>query len=132
MVKRGSHPALWVIVFLLGVIAGGMVLRPGDGLSPAAMAQATASGGSRGIFAFSGQLAKDVHGVFLVDVDAMTIWAYEYMPAKPCLRLAAARTWRYDRYLKNYNNCGPSPYDIEQLVDTERKNELQMSRQQMP
>lgn len=131
--RPSPHPVQWVIAFALVVIAVALVLRLDDPLNRAAYAQPTASGGSRGVFAFSGQLSKDIFGVYLVDVDAMTLWVYEYQPAKTCLKLAAGRTWRYDRYLKNHNTeCGLSPYDIEQLVENERKLEMQKSQQQMP
>lgn len=96
------------------------------------MAQATNSAGTRGVFAFTGQLSKGNFGVFMVDVDAMTLWAYEYLPQKSCLRLAAARTWRYDRYLENYNSCELPPDVVEQMVDTQRQERLQKSESQMP
>ena len=93
---------------------------------------ATSSAGLRGVFAFSGQLSKTSYGVFLVDVDAMTMWTYEYQPQKSCLRLAAARTWRYDRYLENHNVCELQPEEVEQMVEQQRKYRLKASESQMP
>lgn len=84
------------------------------------------------MFAFSGQLSKGTYGVYMVDVDTMTAWVYEYLPQKGCLRLAAARTWRYDRYLENYNLCGLPPGDIEQMVAEQRQYRLQSSEDRMP
>ena len=74
-----------------------------------AMGQPVSSGGARGVFAFSGQLSKGTYGLYMVDMDSMTIWVYEYLSQKGCLRLAAARTWRYDRYLENQTSaiCPP-------------------------
>ena len=126
----------WVIAAALVVIATALVLRPAGTMEPliggSALAQAVTSGGSRGVFAFSGQLSKGTYGVYMVDVDAMTIWTYEYLPQKGCLRLAAARTWRYDRYLENYNICDLPPDVVEQMIEDQRQYRLQASESQMP
>ena len=115
------------------VIATTLVLRS-DGVSGgrAAFGQPVASGGARGVFAFSGQLSKVSYGVYMLDIDAMTIWVYEYLPQKGCLRLAAARTWRYDRYLENHNICDLPPHLVEQMVEEQRQYRLQSSESQMP
>lgn len=127
------HPVFWVIAAALVLIATVLVLRP-EGITPGSVAfgQPVASGGARGIFAFSGQLSKGTYGVFLVDVDAMTMWVYEYLPQKGCLRLAAARTWRYDRYLENHNLCDLPPDVVEQMVEEQRKYRLRSSEKDMP
>lgn len=88
--------------------------------------------GARGVFAFSGQLSKGTYGVYLVDTDAMTMWVYEYLAQKGCLRLAAARTWRYDRYLENHNICDLPPEAVEQMIEEQRQNRKQASETQMP
>ena len=67
----------------------------------------------------------------MVDVDAMTIWAYEYTQ-KGCLRLAGARAWRYDRYLENYNICDLPPEVVEQMIEDQRKYKLESSEGRMP
>jgi len=63
--------------------------------------------------------------VYVVDVDAMTLWAYEYLPQKSCLRLAAARTWRYDRYLENYNICDLPPDAVEKMIEDQRQYRME-------
>jgi len=97
-----------------------------------AFAQPVSSGGARGLFAFSGQLSKTTYGVYMVDLDAMTTWVYEYLPQKGCLRLAAARTWRYDRYLENYNICDLPPEVVEQMIEDQRQHRLQQSERDIP
>ena len=93
--RQAPHPVLWVIAVALVVIATTLVTRPGGmEIASPAFGQAVTSGGARGIFAFSGQLSANTYGVYMVDVDAMTIWTYEFLPGKSCLRLAGARTWR--------------------------------------
>lgn len=133
-VVRGTpHPVFWVIAVALVVIATVSVIRYDAPLTNGiALAQPVSSGGARGVFAFSGQLSKGTFGVYMVDVDAMTTWVYEYLPQKGCLRLAAARTWRYDRYLENHNLCGLPPEDIEQMIEAQRQYRLQQSENQMP
>lgn len=134
--KNRPHPVYWVIAISLAIIAAGMAREwfgnPTLLLGQQALAQATSSGGARGVFAFSGQFSKSTYGVYVVDVDAMTIWSYEYQPQKGCLRLAAARTWRYDRYLENHNICDLPPEAVEKMVEDQRQYRLQTSEQQMP
>ena len=127
------HPVFWVIAGALLVIATTMVVRP-DGLSTAglAFAEPVTSGGARGVFAFSGQLSKGTYGVYVVDVDAMTLWVYEYLQQKGCLRLAGARTWRYDRYLENHNICDLPPEIVEQMVEEQRQYRRQSSEDKAP
>lgn len=121
--------ALWLIGVALSALAVTYAVDKLGGGAPVldgrAWAQPVASGGSRGVFAFTGQMTKNTFGVYVVDVDAMTMWAYEYEPQKSCMRLAAARTWRYDRYLENYNNCGLSPEDVERIVEEQRRYRIE-------
>ncbi len=130
---RAPHPVWWVIAASLVVIATTLVLRSEElPFAGVALGQPATMGGSRGVFAFSGQLSKGSHGVFMVDVDAMTIWVYEYLPQKGCLRLAGARTWRYDRYLENHNICDLPPDIVKQMIEEQRQYRLQESESQMP
>ena len=131
--RPAPHPVYWVIAGALLVIAVGQLTRErGPDWSNVAWGQPVASGGARGVFAFSGQLTKNTFGVYLVDVDAMTMWVYEYTQPKNCLRLAAARTWRYDRYLENHNICDLPPEAVEQMIEQQRQYRLQSSESQMP
>lgn len=131
--RNKPHPVFWVIATALVVIATALVLRPegfkGDNV---AFGQPVTSGGARGLFAFSGQLSKATYGVYMVDVDAMTMWVYEYLPQKGCLRLAAARTWRFDRYLENHNLCDLPPDVVEQMVEEQRRYRLQSIKDRTP
>ena len=125
-----------MIAVALVVIATTLLVRPAGPSDPfggnPALAQAVTSGGARGVFAFSGQLSKGSYGVYVADVDAMTIWVYEYLPQKGCLRLASARTWRYDRYLENHNICDLPPEAVEKLIEDQRQYRLQSSESEMP
>ena len=125
--RRPPHTVWWVIAVALVVIAVVQVTRVGDipiaNLGKPVLGQTTA-GGAGGVFAFSGQLTKSTYGVFVVDVDTMTIWTYEYQPQKGCMRLACARTWRYDRYLEHHNICDLPPEAVEEMVEQQRAYRL--------
>jgi len=114
---------LWLIGVSLAVIAVCLVLR--DRPEQPVQAQAVAQAGARGIFAFTGQLTKGTYGVFLVDVDAGTLWCYEYVGTKRELRLVASRSWVYDRYLEEFNAGDPPVAEIERLVEEQRTRKLQ-------
>ncbi len=119
--RRRGQAVWWVIAVSLALIALNMTLQ--DGLLDApAMAQSTRSAGARGIFAFTGQLTPTTHGVFMVDVDAGTLWCYELVAVEGVkrLRLVTSRSWIHDRHLEEYNLDGLSPSDVEQMLNERR------------
>lgn len=133
-VARRLQPVLWVIAIALvaNIVLSLIRTGPAVGVDSLALAQTTQAAGTRGLFAFSGQMSKNSYGIYMVDTDAMTVWAYEFNQQKNCLRLAAARTWRYDRYLENYNICDLPPEAVEQMVDEQRQTRLQAHENQNP
>ncbi len=112
----------WVIALLLAAIAAGLWLRPGRPVLPAAWAQAQPLAGARGVYAFPGQLDSSRYGLFMLDVDQGTIWCYEFVDVGGTrkLRLTAARTWIYDRYLQDFNCAPPDFRMVQQLVAEQR------------
>ncbi len=122
-VRRGPPAALWLIGISLAVIAVCMVLRF-EAVGTEAFAQPVSHAGARGVFAFTGQLSKNSYGVFMVDVDAMTVWCYEYVSGKNELKLVAGRSWIFDRYLEDFNCAEPSPAAIEHYVEQAREAKL--------
>lgn len=131
--RSAPHPVYWMIAGALVTIAVTMVMpHGGSPLSGMAFGQPTTSAGARGVFAFSGQLTKSTYGVYVVDTDTATMWMYEYLGAKGCLRLAAARTWRFDRYLENHNTCDLPPESVEQMIEEQRLNRKQSDESKMP
>ncbi|MEW6249964.1 MAG: hypothetical protein AB1716_04900 [Planctomycetota bacterium] len=117
-----SHTVHWVIAILLAVIATALWLRPGSPMLPAAVAQGQAVAGARGIFAFTGPLEHNQYGLFMLDVDQGTIWCYafENQGGTNKLRLVAARTWVYDRYLQDFNCAAPDFRTVQKLVSQQR------------
>ncbi|MBX3396922.1 MAG: hypothetical protein KF841_16325 [Phycisphaerae bacterium] len=124
---RQNQTVLWLIAMLLAIIATAMVLRndlpfgarPAFGDSPMA--------GARGIFAFTGQIDRNSYGLFMMDVDNSTIWCYQYVPSLGRLRLVAARSYMYDRYLESHNCGDPTPQMVKQLIEDERNNRNRVS-----
>lgn len=131
--RASPHPVYWVIAGCLLVIATCLVVRRGgDPLSQVALGQLPTTGGARGVFAFSGQLTKSTFGVYIVDTDNMTMWVYEYLQQKGCLRLAGARSWQYDRYLENHNVCDLPPDVVEKMIEEQREYRRRSAESKTP
>jgi hypothetical protein len=120
-VPQQRQTVLWIIAILLAVIATALVVRSEPLLPQPALGDAPMVG-ARGIFAFTGQLDKNRNGLFMMDVDNGTIWCYEYLPATRKLVLVAARTFRYDRYLEDYNNDPETaPVQVQTLLKNQNR-----------
>lgn len=121
--RAGSRPSLatgvWVCALLLAFCAG--ALLRGGGATPA-LAQNTPLAGARGIYAFTGQIDATRHGLFMIDIEQGTLWCYAIEPdgGVQKMRLIAARTWAFDRYLKDYQCAAPSFREVQDLVARER------------
>ncbi len=120
--RAPTHTVHWVIAILLAVIATLLWTRSSGGVLPAALAQSQGLAGARGIFAFTGPLSRDQYGLFMMDVDQGTVWCYAFETAGGAskLRLVAARTWIYDRYLQDFNCASPDFRMVQQLVNQQR------------
>ncbi len=112
-----TQVALWLIVVLLAVNATIALLGP----SPE---PAYAQGGAMlehardtsGVFLVPGQIARDLWGVYLIDRRSGTLVLYMYDPNSRKLKLQAARTFIYDRYLQQYNTDQPLPNDVREMI----------------
>jgi hypothetical protein len=62
------------------------------------------------------QMQSNVWGCYLLDVDSKTLCAYQFYPGEKKLRLTAARSYRYDTKLENYNTELP-PREIKAMFD---------------
>jgi hypothetical protein len=113
--------ALWANAALLAVIAVVLLSRGGTpSLLPAAYAQNQAPiAGGAGVFVMPAQMQTNVWGAYLLDVDNKTICLYQFFPGEKKLRLTAARSYRYDTRLENFNTDMP-PREVKALV--ERQN----------
>ena len=98
-----------VCLFLIGGQAG----QPA---SVQAQQQSTTEGG---IIVVPIQLERDSYGLAMVDTKGQTLWIYELSRRGATydrLRLVAARSWRYDRLLQQYNTAEPKPDQVRALL----------------
>lgn len=123
---RSFTLAAWLIVFLLATIAV-LLASPRDTLLGRAFAQQAPMLGARGVYAFPMQLTQNTYGICMLDVDASTVWFYEYISTTNKLRLASARSWMFDRYLEEYNVEGLEPNQVGELVDKQLSLRRQIS-----
>jgi len=129
--SRGGHTVWWVLTVVLAVIATALVMqRDASLLTQSALAQMAggAQVGARGIYAFSGQLSGKSYGLYMVDVDAGTVWCYEMERGPnggPRMKLVAARSWLYDRHLEEFNIVEPIPSAVKLLVEQQRARDVQ-------
>lgn len=65
------------------------------------------------------QFGTNVWGVYLMDIDTQSICAYEFLPGERVLRFVAARNFRSDRKLGNWNTQ-PDPAEIAKLLDVQQ------------
>jgi hypothetical protein len=68
------------------------------------------------------QIEREKYGLAMVDTVSQTLWIYEINntgPAHNRLRLLAARSWQYDRLLKQYNTAEPKPEQVRMLLEEE-------------
>ena len=102
---------MWLFAAVLAVVAACLVVDVGF-----AVARTTGAAGGDRVLAVAGRLTSDTHGLFLVDLDNETILVYQYSSGKNRLRFSAARTFVYDRRLKDYSTS-PSPEQIKRMVE---------------
>jgi hypothetical protein len=58
----------------------------------------------------------------MLDMVNQTLWIYELNSTGPShsrLKLFAARSWQYDRLLKQYNTAEPKPEQVRMLLEEE-------------
>src|SRR5580698_9371481 len=80
--------------------------------------------GAGGLFVMPGQIGANSWGCYLMDTDHQTLSVYQYTPSEQILRLVAARSFRYDRLMGNYNTA-PPPLDIRDLSERSEQKSLQ-------
>ncbi len=124
--------ALWLIAIGLLVNAGVLLLARGQApdiaFDRAALAQATpiatpagALLGARGIYMMPAQLGPTTYGLYLMDVDSGTICIYKALPDVNHFRLMAARSFKYDRFLEDFNNEPLRPKEVQKIVEAQQQ-----------
>lgn len=130
--KQSIAVALWanaaLLLAILVVLATGGNARNWPAFAPRAYAQEQAPiAGGAGVFVMPAQFSTNTWGCYLLDVDAQTLCAYQYYPGDKQMRFIAARSYKYDRRLADYNTA-PSPREIQDLV----KKDQEAARGQAP
>lgn len=65
------------------------------------------------------QLERDLYGIAMVDTVGQTLWIYQINSrgtAYNRLKLLAARSWKYDKLLEQYNTAEPKPEQVRALL----------------
>jgi len=107
----------WLSLIGLATIAGLLLVQlAADG--PIARGQVTAAE-EGGVFAVAGQITSDSFGIYLVDTERQTLTVYQWLPSVKKLRLLAARNYRFDLGLDEFNT-EPSVREIQQLTREHR------------
>jgi hypothetical protein len=121
MSQGQSNRSLTVALYLnaAALIAILLVLL-GRSNTPAFAQNQLPIGGGAGVFIVPAQFSGTTFGCYLMDIDAQTLMAYQFIPNSTQLKLMAARNFRYDRRLGNYNTL-PVPMEIKQYVDQEQQ-----------
>lgn len=120
--SRRQNPlvvALYLNAALLAVIVILLFARSGPaGMLPLAHGQQQLPiGGGGGVFIVPAQFSDSSYGCYIMDIDAQTLCAYQYFQNQ--LRLIAARNFRWDRRLNQFNSDKPSPLEVQEMVEAE-------------
>jgi len=109
------------LVSTFAVLGALVLFFIGNKLGSPASAQVELQGGSDGqILVVPIQIERDKYGLAMVDTVGQTLWIYELNsrgPAHNRLRLLAARSWQYDKLLKQYNTAEPKPEQVRMLLE---------------
>ena len=120
MVSGTEKRWLLLTFIVLGVLA---LFFIGSKFSSPASAEAELQTGSNSeILVVPIQIERERYGLAMVDTVGQTLWIYELNsmgPAHNRLRLLAARSWQYDRLLKQYNTAEPKPEQVRMLLEEE-------------
>ncbi len=118
-----DRTVLWVIAVLLAFLVGTQF----TGMGPSSLLAQSPPTGARGVYAFTGQVDANRYGLFMLDIEQGTVWFYEIenVGGARRLRLASARSWVYDRYLRDFNVSAPDVRTVQELVARQRIQSIQ-------
>ncbi|HVX87177.1 MAG TPA: hypothetical protein VH253_20500 [Phycisphaerae bacterium] len=92
--------------------------------------------GARGIYMMPAQIGPSSFGAYLMDLDSQTIVVYQVgldannLPRR--LHLLAARSFRNDRFLEDWNTDTPNPTEVQALVTQQRQRKALQNQTGQP
>jgi hypothetical protein len=128
---RSRHPLAWALYLNAALLAAVLVVLLSRDGSPRLVSLAAGQSaqqpsapiaGGAGLFLMPAQFSENIWGCYIMDVDQQTLCAYTVTGNPPQLKLIAARDFRYDRRLKNYNTQHPTPQEVKDLVEKEQND----------
>ena len=78
------------------------------------------------------QLSPTTFGLYLMDVDSGTICVYKALPDNNHFKLMASRSFKYDRFLEDYNNETLRPKEVQKLVEAQQQRQDLQSKEGQP
>jgi len=132
---KSGYERKWIMptVLVLGLTALFiMAIKSAEPVSADAPMQASTEGG---ILVVPVQLERDSYGVAMVDTLSQTMWVYQlssHGPAYNRLKLFAARSFRYDRMLQQYNTAEPKPQQVRIMLESLGQEQTEQSEQKQP
>jgi hypothetical protein len=85
--------------------------------------------GGSGIYVMPAQFSQTQWGCYVMDVEAQTLCAYQWFGDKK-LRLVAARSFRNDRQLHDFNTDNPTPDEVAKLIELEKSGRRDNPKEQ--
>jgi hypothetical protein len=110
----------WRLGVILALAVVGLLLVGGKLRSQADVMGQSAVGRGENIMVVPVQLGRDSYGIAMVDTVGKTLWLYDVSSrgsARGGLRLLAARSWEYDRLLRDYNCGEPRPGQVRDILE---------------
>lgn len=110
----------WLLPVAVVVGLSVVLLLRGQSGSPAAARAQSPIPADGQILIVPIQLERNIYGLAMVDTVNQTLWVYQLNNRGPTynrLHLWAARSWRYDRLLQQYNTAEPKPQHVKILLE---------------
>ena len=110
----------WRLIALLSLIVAVLAIASSRPRSDALASISSGGAGDGNIVVVPIQTARDGYGIAMVDLQGKTLWIYEIgarTGSQSRLRLLAARSWKYDRMLTEYNTGEPTPEQVRAILE---------------